>query len=154
MHTDSQHAQVWCWRCPNRLEATLLHMACPVSRSGVVYILNIRGIVFGTSMATRWPDRNGHRLTERCDSLGPLQFACAVAYQPFVSFIAAEGQANDALVGQTQLFGNKNISDSIWQDQLPFYREYGPITKITAYKATEYDNLYHDPGELKGFQFW
>ncbi|KAF6254331.1 hypothetical protein COO60DRAFT_1703369 [Scenedesmus sp. NREL 46B-D3] len=62
--------------------------------------------------------------------------------------------ANDALVGQTQLLGNRNISDSIWHDQIPFFRKYGPISKLTAYKASEYDDLYHDPGELKGFQFW
>ncbi len=66
----------------------------------------------------------------------------------------AAAAANDALLGQTQLFGNKNTSDSLWNDQLKFFRSYGPISRVTVYKAWDYDGMYHDPGELKGLQFW
>eukprot|EP00879_Flechtneria_rotunda_P027283 GHRR01029224.1.p1 GENE.GHRR01029224.1~~GHRR01029224.1.p1 ORF type:complete len:228 (+),score=10.75 GHRR01029224.1:49-684(+) len=64
------------------------------------------------------------------------------------------GQANDAIIGQTPFFGNRNTSDSIWHDEMWAFRKYGPISKITAYQATFYDGVWHDPGELKGFQFW
>jgi len=66
----------------------------------------------------------------------------------------AVAQKTDSLLGQTQLLGNQNVSDSIWHDQVPFYRQWGPITRVTMYKAHFYDGLWHDPGELKGFQFW
>ncbi|WIA17009.1 hypothetical protein OEZ85_013919 [Tetradesmus obliquus] len=78
----------------------------------------------------------------------------AVQAQFFGRRTCTVAQGNDALVGQTQLLGNRNISDSIWHDQIPFFRKYGAISKITAYKAYDYDGLNHDPGELKGFQFW
>lgn len=63
-------------------------------------------------------------------------------------------QGTDSLLGQTQLFGNVNSSDSLWHDQVWAFRQFGPITKVTMYKAHFYDGEWHDPGELKGFQFW
>jgi hypothetical protein len=54
----------------------------------------------------------------------------------------------------TEFMGNKNTSDSIWHDELPYFRQHGPITKFTLYRAFFYDGIWHDPGELKGMQFW
>lgn len=62
--------------------------------------------------------------------------------------------ASDNLVGMTTFMGNRNITDSIWHDELPHFRQHGPLSKLTLYRAFFYDGIWHDPGELKGMQFW
>jgi hypothetical protein len=68
--------------------------------------------------------------------------------------IAAVGASNDNVLGMTQFLGNYNSSDAVWHDELPFFRQHGPITRLTMYRAFFYDGIWHDPGELKGLQFW
>jgi hypothetical protein len=46
------------------------------------------------------------------------------------------------------------MSDGVWHDDTWAHLRYGPISRLTLYKAWYYDGAWHDPGELKGVQAW
>lgn len=78
----------------------------------------------------------------------------SASFAPCLRFLPAVASSTDTIIGMTQFMGNKNTSDSIWHDEVPYFRQHGPISKFTLYRAFFYDGHWHDPGELKGMQFW
>lgn len=60
----------------------------------------------------------------------------------------------DAIVGNSSLYGHANMSDAVAHDDTWAFRRYGPVSRLTLYKAWYYDGAWHDPGEFKGIQAW
>jgi hypothetical protein len=77
-------------------------------------------------------------------------------WQPAVaSGTAVEGPTRfDPIVSNSTLYGRPNMSDSVWHDDTWAHKRWGPISRLTLYKAWYYDGEWHDPGEFKGIQAW
>ncbi len=98
-----------------------------------------------------------------CGALGQHMCAAAKQQAPGTSKIppnlllchadlTAAPSKDDPIVSKSNLFGRPNLNDSVWHDDTWAHHKYGPISRLTLYKAWYYDGLWHNPGELKGIQ--
>lgn len=84
---------------------------------------------------------------------------CCVLQAVLLTYAKTVGSAAgpwrfDRIVFNSPLLGKANMSDSAWHDDTWAFRRYGPISRLTLYKAWFYDGVWHNPGEFKGIQTW